>query len=1236
MLPDHQPLFANLNLASLSKIELSCQRFVNIGNRIVKIGAVLPKNLRNVANFTNSPIKNIDKNAIFSRQIFGSNFDEIGSCLCGLSKQKNPYSMQVLIRDNGKIYWTVICGNCLMEYLEEDVRMSRMGLINLPAPILHVWYVSYASRLLMCGNRFIFSSLYGRALTVILLPQKYIRLNQRRTSGKYIEIDGAQTSGILISRNSDKFLNYNALFLPKSLAPTQADPTYPGSYFGFISNNTLNFNKFILSSDQPTLHYKVALNFDTEKFQDLPSMQRSRLYKSLSFDEFFNSLKKPQFLGFITEDCQTVDEYDNFLKFFATKIYQYLSLTRFEQAMLMASRKPQTFIRFFDLISTPTYNRLSRLIIRYILLYNWLVLRFSNEIQILSFVNLTKKQNHNLKKIIKNILLEITPFKQKLIVAFDFLYNSNLVGTKTTVWQPSHLKSLNSQFSVKWNGIPVVLTLPILLFLNGAFDLKYLKRLLSYQKRQIKRKAQRYQNIDLFKRSYNNSSSLNLIWPRVWSNRTKMKSLTRYMATKKLSIFNSDPVQLIPNLLVRDLEKNWRYNYKTIDYQDLRLTNVSSIYNNYWETASKPTDKSTYESLSLFFSTENIESFAEARRPFFDENITIYEHLFIEKPRSIWHNLHLLPFNLYARSHTSWKEMSSIYSAPYVEGASMLKFMLQNLSDLFLLKKGLISPKIKSNISEDNIFFFKEVFIEPFFFSSNALIFSFLIGLYVFINKRTVKCILSFLLIHFFKFSKQFFIPIYIQNYASLATVFSNKLVRKRGKPYSSSMLLKPQIGKPISNQIEHMFFNKKTEKGFMSKQNNTVIQRRLRERMLQTFYRLRSRFEWIILSNLPILPINLRPVVKMGEGESLITVRSEINNLYSSIIYRAGWILRIQENKSRYPQYLQITNVILLQQSIENLFGNPYTRFRPSISTNRNEEAKDFSLLDRLKGKFGRLRRQLLGKRVDYSGRSVIVVGPSLELSMCALPLELGFQIFQPLLMYMLSALGIAQNLTTARHMISTSQPKVKSCLHRLVDNEIVLLNRAPTLHRMNFQTFYPIITDNKSISLHPLVCSSFNADFDGDQMAVHLPLSIEARLEARIIMMSNHNLLSPSTGSPTILPTQDMVLGCYYLTIEPPSQYLKTETYLQLMNLELLIHKQNINFHDWVWVQHKGVNIQKKDKNRQRLEIRIYDKGVVWSIFSKNQKIDDYLTLKTYSFIGTTFGRIIFNKVLGFDSHV
>ena len=131
MLPDHQPLFANLNLASLSKIELSCQRFVNIGNRIVKIGAVLPRNLRNVVNFTNNSVKNVDKNAIFSRQIFGSNFDEIGNCLCGLSKQKNPYSMQVLIRDNEKIYWTVICGNCLMEYLEEDVRMSRMGLINL-------------------------------------------------------------------------------------------------------------------------------------------------------------------------------------------------------------------------------------------------------------------------------------------------------------------------------------------------------------------------------------------------------------------------------------------------------------------------------------------------------------------------------------------------------------------------------------------------------------------------------------------------------------------------------------------------------------------------------------------------------------------------------------------------------------------------------------------------------------------------------------------------------------------------------------------------------------------------------------------------------------------------------------------------------------------------------------------------------------------------------------------------
>ena len=186
-----------------------------------------------------------------------------------------------------------------------------------------------------------------------------------------------------------------------------------------------------------------------------------------------------------------------------------------------------------------------------------------------------------------------------------------------------------------------------------------------------------------------------------------------------------------------------------------------------------------------------------------------------------------------------------------------------------------------------------------------------------------------------------------------------------------------------------------------------------------------------------------------------------------------------------------------------------------------------------------------------------------------------------------------------------------------------------------MNFQTFYPVITDNKSITLHPLVCSSFNADFDGDQMAVHLPLSIEARLEARIIMMSTHNLLSPSTGAPTILPTQDMILGCYYLTVEPPSRYIEIETYLHLLNLDHIVHSGEIKLHDWVWVQQDGLNIQKKSKDIRKFETRIYGKGLVWSIFSKNQKIDNYSTLKTYSFIGTTFGRIIFNKVLGFDSH-
>src|SRR5512140_3727420 len=295
------------------------------------------------------------------------------------------------------------------------------------------------------------------------------------------------------------------------------------------------------------------------------------------------------------------------------------------------------------------------------------------------------------------------------------------------------------------------------------------------------------------------------------------------------------------------------------------------------------------------------------------------------------------------------------------------------------------------------------------------------------------------------------------------------------------------------------------------------------RLKVLEAFKKSGIKPEWMVMDVLPVLPPDLRPLVPLDGGRF---ATSDLNDLYRRVINRNNRLRRLLELKA--PEIIARNEKRMLQEAVDSLLDNGR---RGKAMTGANKRALK-SLADMIKGKSGRFRQNLLGKRVDYSGRSVIVVGPTLKLHQCGLPKLMALELFKPFIFHKLEVMGLATTIKAAKRMVESQEPVVWDILEDVIREPRVLLNRAPTLHRLGIQAFEPVLIEGKAIQLHPLVCAAFNADFDGDQMAVHVPLSLEAQLEARVLMMSTNNILSPASGRPIINPTQDIVLGLYYAT--------------------------------------------------------------------------------------------------------
>ena len=323
------------------------------------------------------------------------------------------------------------------------------------------------------------------------------------------------------------------------------------------------------------------------------------------------------------------------------------------------------------------------------------------------------------------------------------------------------------------------------------------------------------------------------------------------------------------------------------------------------------------------------------------------------------------------------------------------------------------------------------------------------------------------------------------------------------------------------------------------------------------------NRPEWTILNYIPVLPPDLRPLVPLDGGRF---ATSDLNDLYRRVINRNNRLKRLLELSA--PDIIVRNEKRMLQEAVDVLFDNGR---RGKVVTGANKRPFK-SLSDMLKGKQGRFRQNLLGKRVDYSGRSVIVVGPDLRLHQCGLPKIMALELFKPFIYNKLDERGLVTTIKSAKKMVDRATPEVWDALDEVVNEYCILLNRAPTLHRLGIQAFEPILIEGKAIQLHPLVCTAFNADFDGDQMAVHVPLSIEAQIEARVLMMSTNNILSPASGDPIIVPSQDIVLGIYYLTRERPFSKGEGKAYSNPLEVRIAYDAGELGLHASIKVRIEG----------------------------------------------------------------
>jgi DNA-directed RNA polymerase subunit beta' len=450
---------------------------------------------------------------------------------------------------------------------------------------------------------------------------------------------------------------------------------------------------------------------------------------------------------------------------------------------------------------------------------------------------------------------------------------------------------------------------------------------------------------------------------------------------------------------------------------------------------------------------------------------------------------------------------------------------------------------------------------------------------------------------------------------------------------YHNKILLAIE-NKKIAELKKNLFINKKILNRKKLKKLKKLYKKRYffvrKAKLVRTLFKQESYLQETILTVLPVLPPELRPIVKLGNQ----IASSDLNRLYQRVIYRNDRLKKFLKDPATSHSFEMKYAQKLLQEAVDNLIQNGNN----GMSAEKDSRGRLLkSLSDNIKGKQGRFRQYLLGKRVDYSGRSVIVVGPKLKLHECGLPKEMAIELYLPFLLKRILNENLARTVVGAKTLIKTNSSLIWELLREIMQTCPVLLNRAPTLHRLGIQAFQPKLIEGRAILLHPLVCSAFNADFDGDQMAVHVPITVEARAEAWKLMLSRNNILSPATGDPLAIPSQDMLLGCYYLTINLLNR--KTQNFGNKKLSGLYFSKMDhvlkaydikvIDLHSNIWLKWNYF-IENGSDQEEPIEIRIDSYGNRKEISNKSQKTYHLKDHFWTQYILTTPGKILFNKLI------
>jgi DNA-directed RNA polymerase subunit beta' len=432
-----------------------------------------------------------------------------------------------------------------------------------------------------------------------------------------------------------------------------------------------------------------------------------------------------------------------------------------------------------------------------------------------------------------------------------------------------------------------------------------------------------------------------------------------------------------------------------------------------------------------------------------------------------------------------------------------------------------------------------------------------------------------------------------------------------------------PEAIKALLNQIdlqrEERTLRLMLNQGLKGTQAKAISNKRLikRLRLINHFLASGAKPSWMVLDVLPVLPPDLRPIINIGKRHFATT---DLNSLYQTIVIRNNRLSLLKSLLA--PESMLQSEKILLQRAVNALIHADNEGKEEMVYNKRPLK----SLSDVLKGKEGRFRQNLLGKRVDYSARSVIVVGPELRLHQCGLPYEIASELFKPFVLHWLYHKNIVNNFSEATEILESNKPIVCKALCQIMEGHPVLLNRAPTLHRLGVQAFEPILVEGSAIKLHPLVCTAFNADFDGDQMAVHIPLSLEAQAEAHMLMLAPKNFLSPASGEPILSPTQDMILGCYYLTMNNPTAQQSKDFYFSGFEEMIRAYNQGkVSLHTFAWVRcdkkdHKLLRIQEKEKNLLPGQVNFLSPNLQVKACPNGNIVQMYLK--------TTPGRVLLNQ--------